>query len=96
MLHALISCGIRQRKLSKKLLPNLVGVENDGRGGDNLLERAELLVKALAVCCHQKNALAVLSNYALHEIQTYLNLASLLKQGTFPIMNLVSFHFITD
>ena len=72
----------------------LVGLENDGSGDDNLLERAELLVKALAVCCHQKNALAVLSNYALHEIQTYLNLASLLKQGTFPVMCLVSFHFI--
>lgn len=61
-----------------------------GRGG-SAAEAGELLVKTAAACCRQKNVLGVYANKTVYQPEFYLDFAAMMKEGMFPVFNLVWF-----
>lgn len=57
----------------------------------NLIEESTLLVKVLSTCCKQENALAIYSIGTVFEPTFYQEAASIIKEGEFPILNLIWF-----
>ena len=52
---------------------------------------AELLVKVVAAACKQKGALGIYANGTVYEPEFYLRFTEMIKQGYFPLFNLVWF-----
>ncbi len=60
-------------------------------GGENPIERAKLLVAALAALCGQRGALGVLYAGSAFEPRFYEAGAAMIKEGRLPVYNLIRF-----
>lgn len=60
-------------------------------GKQPVRETAELMVKIVAACCKQQGVLGVYGNQTVYQPEFYLDFSAMLKQGMFPLYNLVFF-----
>ncbi len=61
-----------------------------GKDGNNM-EKGELLVKVIAACCKQDGVIGVYTNGTVYQPEFYLDAAGMLKDGEFPVLNLIWF-----
>ena len=54
-----------------------------------VVEAGELLVKILTLCCQLPETLGVYMNETVYQPELYLQMAEMLHQGMFPVLNLV-------
>lgn len=59
--------------------------------GAGVVEAGKMLTKAVSVCCMQAGALGVYANETVYQPSYYLSNSNVLKEGKFPILNLVWF-----
>lgn len=61
-----------------------------GKDGNNI-EKGELLVKVISACCKQDGVIGVYANGTVYQPELYLDAASILRDGEFPVLNLIWF-----
>lgn len=63
---------------------------------DNAVEKGKLFVKAAGTALKQEKAIAIYTEGAVYEPGFYIDFANLMKEGYFPLMNLVWFGLYRD